>query len=193
MIKRLTGNRMEPMFNRLVVTSIIYYVLMAVLGAIFFIKPVFTNKMIGIIMGIVFILHGLGIGYRFIKRDGAKLYLLNIIFALLVIAIGILLIIYPYTVMNFVTVWLGIYFIVLGLLNINYGVWFLIGRDDAFLLTLIIGILIIALGILTITSPFASLEVTQVIGTMLMLTSVLKITNAILLKKRASEITKIFW
>ena len=53
--------------------------------------------------------------------------------------------------------------------------------------------MLMVFGILVLSNPFSALTVTQVIGTFLVLSSILDITDLVLLKKRANEITKIFW
>ncbi len=193
MARKLTGNRKEPTFNLFLSGSIFMNALFAVVGLVLFVWPVFSNKMIGIILGILFIIHGLESLLRFYLRDGAKLYALDSVFAILFFVLALIVIAIPYDSIQFVTNILGLYYILRGVLNISHGVWILIGRDESWLFTFVTGAVIVVLGILTIINPFGSLEVTQVIGLFLMLSAVLCITNDIILKKRLSEVVKIFW
>ena len=50
--------------------------------------------------------------------------------------------------------------------------------------------MLVIFGILVLSNPFASLTITQLMGTFLVLSSILDMTDLILLKKRADEITK---
>ena len=193
MARKLTGNRKEPTFNLFLSGSIFMNALFAVVGLVLFVWPVFSNKMIGIILGILFIIHGLESLLRFYLRDGAKLYALDSVFAILFFVLALIVIAIPYDSIQFVTNILGLYYILRGVLNISHGVWILVGRDESWLFTFVTGAVIVVLGILTIINPFGSLEVTQVIGLFLMLSAVLCITNDIILKKRVSEVVKIFW
>ena len=100
---------------------------------------------------------------------------------------------FPFSVTSFLTICLGLYLIVFGANKVTYGVWFKIGDDSSWLITFVIGVMLMVFGILVLSNPFSALTVTQVIGTFLVLSSILDITDLVLLKKRANEITKIFW
>ena len=107
--------------------------------------------------------------------------------------IGAIIILVPFSVTSFLTICLGLYLIVFGANKVTYGVWFKIGDDSSWLITFVIGVMLMVFGILVLSNPFSALTVTQVIGTFLVLSSILDITDLVLLKKRANEITKIFW
>ena len=188
-----TNRNIKDNFNKMLVYSIIVDIVFLIVGIIFLCIPDMSSKVIGVIMGILFVLYGLNTGYKYFKREGAKLYSLNLMFAIITTLLGLVLIVYPYSFINFVTVCLGIYMIIIGALNINYGVWFKVGKDDSWLITLVIGILLILFGILVLTNPFANLTVMQLIGVFIIILSILQITDTALFKKKADDIVKIFW
>lgn len=193
MEQRKTSSVVERRFNKMINANVIVSLIMLFVGIILLLNPDFSNKFIGILVGVTFIFSGVNMIYDFVKRDGAKLYSFNIMFGIMAVLLGILLIVYPYSLMKFVTICLGIYFIVYGALKINYSVWFKIGGEDSWILNLVMGILIIVFGILIMTNPFASLTVTQLIGIFLIIMAILEVTDSILFKKRANDIMKIFW
>jgi len=127
------------------------------------------------------------------KRDGAKLYSFNMIFGIILFVLGLIIILVPFSISSFITVCLGLYLIVIGANKITYGVWFKIGNDRSWLITVVIGIMLIVFGILVVVNPFSRLTITKLVGAFLIIASVLDITDTLLLRKRSDEITKIFW
>ncbi len=193
MKKKDTSSMIAKRFNQLILSTILADLLIAVIGVVMMLVPEMSNKVIGILMGVAFLFSGASSIYKYFYRDGAKLYSLNLFFGLISIIMGVVVMVYPYSVMRFVTVCLGIYLIAMGALNLNYGRWFKIGNDPSWLITIVIGILLIAFGIIVIINPFADLSVTMVMGMFLLFLAIFQITDAIMLKQRAKEIVKIFW
>jgi membrane protein HdeD len=188
-----TNRNIESKFNKMLGFSIAIDIVFLGIGILFLCIPDFSTRLIGVLVGISFILYGANTAYKYFNRNGAKLYSLNLMFAIIAIVLGILLIVYPYTYISFIITCLGIYMIVIGALNINYGVWFKIGKDDSWLLTLVIGILLITFGIMVLTNPFSKLTFIQVVGFFLVVLSLLQITDTVLFKKKKDDIVKIFW
>ncbi len=184
----------KNIYNNFINYSFIVAILTFILGFLLLFLTNVTTKVIGIIAGISCIGSGISSIYNYLKRDGARLFQYSVIFASLYILIGALLIIYPYQAMSFVTIWLGIYMVVKGLLKVNYGLWFKKGNEDCWLVTLASGILIALIGIVLIFNPFkAAFAVNQIIGIFLMITGVIDFTNTFMFKKRNKEIMDIFW
>lgn len=61
-------------------------------------------------------------------------------FGVLYSILGVVIILYPYSVMEFVTVCLGLFVIINGATKINYGIWLKRGNEDSWLVTLVTGI-----------------------------------------------------
>ncbi len=183
----------EGNFQNLLLYSCLCNILFIIVGFIFVLIPDASNRVVGIITGVLFILNGANIAYKYYRRNGAKLYSYNFIIGIISLILGIILIVYPNSLMQFVTLCLGLYLILMGLLNIDYGVWFKIGNADFWLITLVIGVLLIVFGIMLIINPFASLKLTQIVGVFLMIVAGLEFTNTILFRKKVNEIVKLFW
>ena len=203
---RIVRETISDRFNKFIMMSIVTSVVIALIGAVLIFMPEMSNKLIGVITGALFALSGINTIYKFISRNGlksdswigsfrngAKLYSLNLLFGIILVLIGAIIILVPFSVTSFLTICLGLYLIVFGANKVTYGVWFKIGDDSSWLITFVIGVMLMVFGILVLSNPFSALTVTQVIGTFLVLSSILDITDLVLLKKRANEITKIFW
>lgn len=180
-------------FRKMTTTSLASSVILLVVGLIMLFLPGLTNKIIGVVIGAMMLLSGFNMVYKYMKRDGAKLYSFNMIFGIILFVLGLIIILMPFTVSSFVTVCLGLYLIVTGANKITYGVWFKIGNDPSWLITVVIGIMLTVFGVMVIVNPFSSLTITKLVGAFFIISSVLDITDTILLRKRSDEITKIFW
>lgn len=192
-MSRIVRETISDRFNKFMTLSIICSVIIALIGGVLLFLPELSNKLIGVISGVLFILSGINTIYKYFCRNGAKLYSLNLLYGIIILLIGVIIILVPFSVTTFLTICLGLYLIIFGVNKITYGVWFKIGNDSSWLITFVIGIVLTIFGILVLANPFSSLTVTQVVGSFLILSSILDLTDLVLLKKRANEITKIFW
>ncbi len=193
MINRKTHKNIEGRFNKMINFNIAVEVAIIIFGIIMLFSPDITNKLIGTLIGALFLLVSFNMLYNYFLRNGAKLYSMNLVFGLILALLGGILIIYPYSFIEFVTVCIGIYCFISGAFKINQALWLKKAEEDSWFMLLINSIFIIILGLLLLFNPFANLAVTQVLGVFLIITSTLKIASAVLFKKRAKEITKIFW
>lgn len=188
-VRETIGEKFSKMLSYSIITSIV----IALIGVVLLFMPRLSNKLIGVILGTLFLLYGITTIYKYITRNGAKLYSLNLVYGIIISLIGVIIILVPFSVTSFLTICLGLHLIVIGLNKITYGVWFKIGNHSSWLITLVIGIMLIIFGILVLANPFASLTITKLVGSFLILASILDITDLILLKNKSDEITKIFW
>ena len=183
----------ENVYNKMVIFSIITAVITIIIGAVLLFLPNLSNKVVGIITGIIFILFGIITAYKYLKRDGAKIYSLNLVFAILYLILGLVIIIFPFSVIEFVTVCLGLFLVVNGATKINYGLWLKRGSSKAWLVTLVAGILLVILGIMIVFNPFTAYALTQITGAFLIISGVINLSDAITFKTKAKEIMDIFW
>lgn len=180
-------------FNSMLSINIFADIVIIVLGIFLFFEPSLTNKIIGSLIGGALIIYAASMIYSYISRDGAKLYSLNIIFGTVIALIGLLLIVYPYTVIDFIKIALGIYIMITGATKINYAMWLKKGKEESWLITLLTGLLLIGVSLIFMFSSFITITITRVIGIFLICSSVLNIMDVMLFKKRSKEIVKIFW
>lgn len=183
----------ENIYNKMIVFSIITSIITIIVGTILLFLPDLTNKVVGIITGVIFVLFGLTSVYKYLKRDGAKIYTLNLVFSILYLVLGVVIIIFPFSAIEFVTVCLGLFLIINGATKINYGLWLKRGSCGAWLITLIAGSFLGVLGIMMIFNPFTSYALTQIVGAFLIMSGVINLSDAITFKAAAKEIMEIFW
>ncbi len=183
----------ENIYNKMIVFSIITSIITIIVGTILLFLSDLTNKVVGIITGVIFVLFGLTSVYKYLKRDGAKIYTLNLVFSILYLVLGVVIIIFPFSVIEFVTVCLGLFLIINGATKINYGLWLKRGSCSAWLITLIAGSFLGVLGIMMIFNPFTSYALTQIVGAFLIMSGVINLSDAITFKAAAKEIMEIFW
>ena len=186
-------NSIENVYNKMIIYSLITAILSIIVGLVLVFLPAVSNKVVGIIIGVIFLIFGINAIYKYFHRDGAKLYSLNIVFGVLYSILGVVIILYPNSVMSFVTVCLGLFVIINGATKINYGIWLKRGSEDSWLVTLVTGIFLVVLGIMLVFNPFSALTLTQISGAFLMIVGVLNVSDTILFKKRSKEIMDIFW
>ena len=185
-------NSIENMYKRMIIYSLLTALFTIIMGIVLLLLPNATNKVVGIIVGIIFLIEGINSVYKYFHREGAKLYNLNLIFGVLYALLGVVIILYPFTVVEFVTVCLGIYMIINGASKVNYALWLKRGNEESWLITLATGILIAIVGILVIFNPFASLTLTKLAGAFLIITGILDFMDTILFRNRSKEIMEIF-
>ncbi len=186
-------NSIENMYKRMIWYSIGVAVLTIITGLILLLAPKLTNKVVGIIVGIIFLIEGINSIYKYFHREGAKIYNLNLVFGVIYAVLGAVIILVPSSVVEFITICLGLYMIINGASKVNYALWLKRGNEDSWLITLATGILIAIIGVLVIFNPFASLTVTKLAGAFLIITGILDFMDTILFKNRSKEIMEIFW
>ena len=186
-------NSIENMYKRMIWYSIGTALITIITGIVLLLVPELSGKVLGIIVGIIFLIEGINSIYKYFHREGAKLYNLNLVFGVIYAVLGVVIILVPSSVVEFITVCLGIYMIVNGASKVNYALWLKRGNEDSWLITLATGILVAIVGILVIFNPFASLTLTKLAGAFLIITGILDFMDTILFKNRSKEIMEIFW
>lgn len=186
-------NSVENMYKKMIAYSIATSVITIATGIFLLLYPKLSDKILGIIVGIIFLIEGINSIYKYFHREGAKLYNLNLVFGVIYSVLGVVIILVPSTVVGFIAVCLGLYMIVNGASKVNYALWLKRGEEDSWLVTLATGILVAIVGILVIFNPFVTLTLTKLAGAFLIITGILDLTDTILFKNRSKEIMDIFW
>ena len=186
-------NSIENMYKRMIWYSIGTALITIITGIVLLLVPELSGKVLGIIVGIIFLIEGINSIYKYFHREGAKLYNLNLVFGVIYAVLGVVIILVPSSVVEFITICLGIYMIANGASKVNYALWLKRGNEDSWLITLATGILVAIVGVLVIFNPFASLTLTKLAGAFLIITGILDFMDTILFKNRSKEIMEIFW
>ena len=68
---RIVRETIDERFNKMLTISIVSSIVIALVGAVLLFMPKLSNKLIGVIMGLLFILYGITTIYKYITRNGA--------------------------------------------------------------------------------------------------------------------------
>lgn len=179
--------------KKMYITSMLVSIMIAVVGVVLYVLTDIPERMIGLSVGLASIVTSFVVAYKYFKRDGARLYKYNLIFAILFLILGIVAALDIFKVASFITICLGIYILLLGSLKVSYGVWFKVADDSSWFITSFMGVMLALIGLILIINPFESLTLSQTVGVFLLIASVLDITDTFMLLKRADKVLEIFW
>ena len=172
-------NSVKNIFRRMNEISIVVAIITILFGLMLLFMPSLSNKVVGVLVGISVLLAGLSSIYKYLRRDGAKIYSLSLIFGVILATIGVLLIAYPYSVIKFVTICFGLAIVVNGISKVNNAYWLKRGNEKSWANTLASGVLLAAIGLLVLFNPFANLALTSLAGAFLTIYGVLDLVDAI--------------
>lgn len=180
-------------FNKMLIGSIILNILFLLFGIIVYSNPRVSLELLGIFLGVYFIIFGLYEIFEFIARDNNPLYGLNILWGILAIIVGLLAIINPFGISTILTFTLGIYLIIISISKIIDAFKLRKYKYDGWALILVISIILLIFGIFIIINPIISaMEITEVTGIFIILASILEICNSIMLYSKAKDVLELF-
>ena len=181
--------------NLITIGSILLDVLFIALGIFLVINPELSTRVSGVLIGIGLIVAGL---YAIIKyvlnMDAAFIFTFELIFGILSIIAGVLVMANPLAIANFITIIIGLWFIVSAVIKGSIAMQFKNNNEETWILNLVISILTIVLGILLLTNPFSAyIVLSTYVGIMIIVYSGMDIVEQLLFRKRASNIEKILF
>lgn len=181
--------------NLITIGSIIMDVIFIALGVFLIVNPELSTKVSGVLLGILLVVAGL---YSIIKyilnMDSAFIFAFELIYGLLSAIAGILIMANPLSLANFITIIVGLWFIISAGIKISIALQFKASKEETWVLNLVIGILTIIIGILLLINPFnAYIVLTTYVGIMLIIYAGMDIVEQFLFRKRAGEVTKILF
>lgn len=181
--------------NLITIGSIIMDVIFIALGLFLIINPTLSTKVSGILLGILLVVSGLYAVIKYVLNiDSAFIFTFELIYGLLSIIAGILIIANPLSLANFITIIVGLWFIVSAIIKVSLALQFRVFKEETWVLNLVIGLLTILLGILLLINPFSGfIIITTYVGIMLIVYAGMDIVEQFLFRKRASDITKILF
>ena len=187
-------NSPESIFGRLLTFTFVCTVLLFIVGLILIFLPEVSNKVVAKILGVGLLISGSNAIYNYMKREGAKIYSLNMVFGIAYIFFGIVLVLFPIASLKMIALILGIYLLISGIKTANYSRWLKIGNEDCWKVTLVSGIMFVIFAIMVFIDTFANwLTLSKIAGVFVLVTAVIDFTNALMFKNRAEQIMSIFW
>ena len=155
--------------------------ILGLVGLILLLIPGTLNKIIGILIGAALLIVGVLaiIKYTKEKEEGSNL---NLVSGILYSVLGVIIIIYPYSIINLVTICLGVYLVINGLLKLKLS-FNLKNVTDKWIGTLIMSIVTVILGILLIFNPFAGITITKLAGAFLVIVAIFDLIDTYIIEK----------
>ena len=179
-------------FNKIILADIILNILFLVFGFIIYINPYVTANIVGIIIGIYFMLFGLFAVYEFLMRKESPIFKFKILNGILLFILGLFVIFNPFKIIKILTLTLGLYLIVISLVKILEMIKLKKISYDGWLIILVTSVLLLIFGILMVVNPMASMDIIQITGIFIVLSCVLEITNLFMIYTKAKDIKKLF-
>ena len=155
--------------------------ILGLVGLVLLLIPGTLNKLIGILIGVALLAVGIIAIVKYIKEkdNGSSL---NLVSGILYSVLGVIIIIYPYSIINLVTICLGVYLVINGLLKLKLS--FVLKRiTDKWIGTLIMGIITVILGVILIFNPFAGITITKLAGAFLVVVAVFDLIDTYIIQK----------
>lgn len=155
--------------------------ILGLVGLVLLLIPGTLNKLIGILIGGALLITGVLSIIKYTKENIAGSNL-NLVSGILYAVLGVIIIIYPYSIINLVTICLGVYLIINGMLKLKLA-FTLKNITDKWSGTLVMGIITIVLGLLLIFNPFAGITITKLAGAFLVIVAVFDLVDTYIIQK----------
>ncbi len=154
--------------------------ILALVGLVLLLIPETLNKIIGIVVGAALLLVGLAAIYRYVQNEEGNS--LNLISGILYSVLGVIIMVYPYSVLRLVSICLGVYLLVTGLIKLKLAIS-LKDTTDKWIGTLIVAIIILVLGLLLIFNPFSGIAITKLAGAFLVAVALFDVIDTYIIQK----------
>ena len=181
---------MKDLFKRTTTSIIISSVIAFIIGLIMAVVPNISLQVIGIMVGIYIIIHGIALITLDFMAHNVYIPFYGIMTGILSIIVGIILMAMPNALSTIFAIALGIW-IILSSVNIisisittrkNVSNWYL---------WLLLGIIDLVCGVIILFNPFASsISIVVLGGIIIMIHSVITIADMIMIKKDVKDVTK---
>ena len=179
-------------FSKIMLGNIILNVLFLIFGVVIYMNPYITMKMIGIIIGIYFMMFGVFAIYEYFIRSISPLFTYKIFLGVITIILGVFIIANPFNIIKILTFSLGIYLIIVSIVKILEAFKLKKYEYDGWLLVLVTSIILLIFGVFVTINPMASKDIVQVTAIFIILSSILEIANLFMIYNKSKEIIKLF-
>lgn len=184
--------RLQKLMKAFYKSSLATSIILLIIGLLLFFKS--TEAIIGLsyIIGIILIVLGLVAIIMFFKESSEDLKNdLNIVYGIVSLVFGILMIVNPEALANFIPFVVGIIILINSAIKITYAVEAKNDNDDIWKSSLIMSIISLICGIIILFNPFATSKIVfKIIGAFIILYSILDIVYMFEVKKTVKDIKK---
>ncbi len=183
---------MKKKFNQIILGSWFTSILFLAFGIFLFIKPKLASSIIGYIIGAIVLLSGLVALFNyFVSKKEIKYISFELIYGIITCIAGVAIIFNPLSISSIVTIGLGIWMIINGIMKVNMSIFLKKNKEETWSILLFIGLLTLLSGALLIINPFkGTMVVTQVLGVFIIVYAILDSMHWLLVKKRSKEIVE---
>lgn len=181
---------MKNKFNRIIFSSWFTSLLFLIFGIFLFVKPKMANSLIGYLVGAIVLISGISSIISYITSKSEFKYMnFQLIYGIITTIAGMLIIFNPLAISSFITIGVGIWMLINGIMKINTSLFLKNRKEETWSILMFIGILILLSGLLLIFNPFkGTMVVTQVLGVFAIIYAILDTMNLLLIKKRSKDI-----
>ena len=179
-------NKFKSMYR----TSLIFSIILFVVGLFLLMEPETTLNAISYITGTLLIVWGIIPIINFISNKDNKNYLeMSFIVGVFAFIFGIIIMLNPKFIVSIIPFIVGIWMIINGVTKLQYSLT--LNKESNASVSIIISLIILVCGLVLIFNPFGgAVLLTQVIGIFAIIYSVLDIIECYTLKKTVKEIKK---
>lgn len=181
-------------FNKLMNTSILMLLLDILVGIFLVVKPELITKVCAVLMGSLFLIHGIFDFIRYIY-DGlnSKFFAMMIVTSLSSVILGVFMIFSHQSVLEILGIVFGIWMLLNGLVRFYYSFRFMQIKEEIYPLTMFISGLMVLMGVLVMFNPFSSfILITKLCGYFVIASSLLDVMYCLLLKRRSKSVISVF-
>jgi len=181
---------MSDFMKRIIRSSIISAILLAVLGILLIIKSEETIISISYIVGGALVLLGaIGI-IDYIRKLKTELKSeLDLVYAIVTIILGVLIIMHPKAIASVIPFVLGIIIIINSSTKLNYSLQLKKQNHDLWKTTLVVSLLTTICGLVLIFNPFqAASLITRIVGIIILVYAILDIISSLTIRKNINKI-----
>ena len=176
-------------FNKFMLITMLFSIMLCLMGIILIIYPDISLKVISLIIAVSMIVGGL---FLIIDFGGRILFTNFMIIGILLFIMGVILLIQPNIVVTIIPYIVGIYIIINSIFDLQVSLGLKKYEIEGWLLPTLLSILSILCGIFIITYPQSSMTVlTSYFGIVLIIYAVSMLVNSIVFKKNVNDIVKL--
>lgn len=182
--------RIKKSLNIITWGAIVLDLLYIFFGAFLISNPNMGTKAALVIVGIILIITGIFSISKYIMNN-YKIFLFELTYGIISIVFGVLCLLNPFSVANFISIMVGIWLVTTSILKGIIALDFKKNKENTWLINLAMSLLIIIIGIILIVNPFVNyIIITTYVGVMIVIYSCIDILNQCIFMKRLDNILK---
>lgn len=183
MFDKIIGN-VKGIFNKITLLELFISIIYIMIGLVIFTNSKMSDSLVSILVGILLITNGLSSIYAFIKRRDIVLFNNNIMYGLVLIILGLL----ALFLKNVLVIIVGIYFIIIGIQKMNYGLILKRFKESSWLITFVIGLFLVIVSIISIIEK--NKKLVEIVGICILFYGLMNLIDVIILRKRSHYFLK---